>query len=151
LHERTYAVESKSVITLGNEVTENQFERKSDGRKQLRYLFEWNSYFARAAYELMQNGYRLKVARNPLKKAAIDFVRKILLRTPIEAAKGGSEESAMLKMLAEREGPTFYAINTGLTSGSDRMSSLWYFEMPKPLMLVGSGVKYRCRRNLAFH
>jgi hypothetical protein len=136
--------ESKSVITLGNEVTENQFPKgKVMGESSYAYLFEWNSYFApRAAYELMQNGYRLKVARNPL-KAVIDGGEKDFGYGTIQViAKGGSEESAMLKMLAERDGIDIYAINTGLTSvGSDLGSEQFMvLEMPKPLMLVGSGV-----------
>jgi hypothetical protein len=57
-------------------------------------------------------------------------------------AKGGADESAMLRALAEQNGIDIYAVNTGLTSmgidlGSEQFMSL---DMPKPLLLVGSGV-----------
>ena len=138
--------ESKSVVTLGDEVTENIFPKgKVTGESSYAYVFEWNSYFApRAAYELMDKGYRLKVARSPF-NAVIDGGEKEFGYGTIQIiAKGGSEELAMLKTLAERDAIDIYAVNTGLTSsgidfGSEQFMVL---EMPKPLMLVGSGVDY---------
>lgn len=138
--------ESKSAITLGDEVTENAFPKgKVTGESSYAYVFEWNSYFApRAAYELMAKGYRLKVARSPFKAVTKDGEKQFGYGTIQVVAKGGSDESAMLKVLAERDAIDIYAINTGLTSsgidfGSEQFMVL---EMPKPLMLVGSGVDY---------
>ncbi|MDP5138954.1 MAG: M14 family metallopeptidase, partial [Spirosomaceae bacterium] len=136
--------ESKSAISLGDEVTNNAFPQgKVVGESSYAYVFEWNSYFApRAAYELMQKGYRLKVARSPFKAVINNGEKQFGYGTIQVIAKGGSEESAMLKTLAERDAIDIYAINTGLTSSGIDLGSEQFMvlEMPKPLMLVGSGV-----------
>lgn len=136
--------ESKSAISLGDEVTNNAFPQgKVVGESSYAYVFEWNSYFApRAAYELMQKGYRLKVARSPFKAVINNGEKQFGYGTIQVIAKGGSEESAMLKILAERDAIDIYAINTGLTSSGIDLGSEQFMvlEMPKPLMLVGSGV-----------
>ncbi|MFB0907154.1 MAG: M14 family metallopeptidase, partial [Spirosomataceae bacterium] len=136
--------ESKSSVSLGAEITENPFPQgKVFGESTYAYVFEWHSYFApKAAYELMKNDYRLKVARSPF-KAVIDGGEKEFGYGTIQViAKGGADESAMLRALAEQNGIDIYAVNTGLTSmgidlGSEQFMSL---DMPKPLLLVGSGV-----------
>jgi hypothetical protein len=136
--------ESKSTISLGDEVTENQFPKgKVTGESSYAYVFEWNSYFApRTAYELMSKGYRLKVARSPFKAVTKEGEKQFGYGTIQVIAKGGSEESAMLKTLAERDALDIYAVNTGLTSSGIDLGSEQFMvlEMPKPLLLVGSGV-----------
>jgi hypothetical protein len=136
--------ESKSTISLGDEVTENQFPKgKVTGESSYAYVFEWNGYFApRTAYELMSKGYRLKVARSPFKAVTKEGEKQFGYGTIQVIAKGGSEESAMLKTLAERDALDIYAVNTGLTSSGIDLGSEQFMvlEMPKPLLLVGSGV-----------
>ncbi len=136
--------ESKSAISLGDEVTESFSPKgKVVGESNYAYVFEWDSYFApRAAYELMQKGYLIKVARSPFKAVVKGGEKEFGYGTIQVVAKGGSEESAMLKMLAERDVIDIYAVNTGLTSAGIDLGSEQFMvlEMPKPLLLVGNGV-----------
>jgi hypothetical protein len=136
--------ESKTSVSLGDEITDNAFPQgKLIGESSYAYVFEWNSYFApRAAYELMQKGYLLKVARSPFKAVINGGEKEFGYGTIQVIAKGGSEESAMLKTLAERDALDIYAVNTSLTSAGIDLGSEQFMvlEMPKPLMLVGSGV-----------
>jgi hypothetical protein len=90
----------------------------------------------------MSKGYRLKVARSPFKAVTKEGEKQFGYGTIQVIAKGGSEESAMLKTLAERDALDIYAVNTGLTSSGIDLGSEQFMvlEMPKPLLLVGSGV-----------
>ncbi len=136
--------ESKSAISLGDEVTESFSPKgKVVGESNYAYVFEWDSYFApRAAYELMQKGYLLKVARSPFKAVISGGEKEFGYGTIQVVAKGGSEEAAMLKMLAERDVIDIYAVNTGLTSAGIDLGSEQFMvlDMPKPLLLVGNGI-----------
>lgn len=136
--------EAKSNVSLGEEVTVNEFPKGSvNGESKYAYVFKWDSYFApRAAYELMQKGYRLKVARSSFKAVTTKGEVEFGYGTIQVVAQGKADEAAMLKTLAERDGIDIYAVNTGLTSagidfGSEQFMTL---EMPKPLLLVGNGV-----------
>lgn len=136
--------ESKVPVSVGEKVNENTFPKgRVVGESNYAYAFEWNGYFApRAAYELLQKGYRLKVARQPFtaKTAEGD---KFFDYGSIQVIIEGKDKT-ILKTLAERDGIELYALTTGLTpSGIDLGSEQFYsLRLPKPLLLVGEGVTY---------
>jgi len=136
--------EAKTAISLGEKVDKNEFPKgKVIGKSQYAYLFEWNSYYApRAAYELLKKGYNLKVATEPL-SAFIDGKERTFDYGTIQIFSNGSDPSALLQTLAERDGVDFYAVPTGLTPqgidfGSEKFKKV---RLPKVLMLGGAGVQ----------
>lgn len=136
--------ESKVPISLGEKVTENKFPSgRVVGESTYAYVFEWDSYFApRAAYDLMQKGYRLKVARQPFTGKTSEGDKFFDYGTIQVIVEG--KDTKIFNELAERNGITLYAITTGLTpSGIDFGSEQFYsLKIPKPLLLVGDGVTY---------
>ena len=136
--------EAKTAVSLGEKVDKNEFPKgKVIGKSQYAYLFEWNSYYApRAAYELLKKGYNLKVATEPL-SAVIDGKERTFDYGTIQIFSNGSDPSALLQTLAERDGVDFYAVPTGLTPqgidfGSEKFKKV---RLPKVLMLGGAGVQ----------
>ena len=136
--------EAKTAISLGEKVEKNDFPKgKVYGKSPYAYFFEWNSYFApRTAYELLKKGYNLKVAFEPF-KAVVEGKEKAFDYGTIQIFSNGSDPSALLQTLAERDGVDFYATQTGLTPdgidlGSEKFRKI---RTPKVLMLVGTGVQ----------
>jgi Zinc carboxypeptidase len=137
-------VEAKTAISLGEKVEKNDFPKgKVYGKSPYAYFFEWNSYYApRAAYELLKKGYNLKVAVEPL-TAIVEGKEKTFDYGTIQIFSNGSDPSALLQTLAERDGIDFYATQTGLTPegidlGSEKFRKM---RLPKVLMLGGAGVQ----------
>ena len=136
--------EVKTAVSFGEKVDKNDFPKgKVVGKSQYAYLFEWNSYYApRAAYELLKKGYNLKVATEPL-SAVVEGKERTFDYGTIQIFSNGSDPSALLQTLAERDGVDFYAVPTGLTPqgidfGSERFKKV---RLPKVLMLGGPGVQ----------
>ncbi len=136
--------EAKTAVSLGEKVERNDFPKgKVVGKSPYAYLFEWNSYYApRAAYELLKKGYNLKVATEPL-SAVIDGKERTFDYGTIQIFSNGSDPSALLQTLADRDGIDFYAVPTGLTPqgidfGSEKFKKV---RLPKVLMLGGAGVQ----------
>ena len=136
--------EAKTAVSLGEKVDKNDFPKgKVIGKSQYAYLFEWNSYYApRAAYELLKKGYNLKVATEPL-AVVVDGKERTFDYGTIQIFSNGSDPSALLQTLAERDGVDFYAVPTGLTPqgidfGSEKFKKV---RLPKVLMLGGTGVQ----------
>ena len=137
-------IEAKTVISLGSKVETNDFPKgKVYGKSPYAYFFEWNSYYApRAAYELLKKGYNLKVAVEPL-TAIVEGKEKTFDYGTIQIFSNGTDPSALLQTLAERDGIDFYATQTGLTPagidlGSEKFRKV---RLPKVLMLGGTGVQ----------
>ncbi len=141
--------EVKVPVTLGEKLTQNPFPQgKVLGKSNYAYLFEWDGYFApRAAYELQKKGYKLKVATEPFTAMTEGGTKNFDYGT-VEISAGGNQLTSLenlhtlLTQLAARDGIYFYAIHTGLTpTGIDLGSSYAApMRMPKPLMVVGTGV-----------
>ncbi|CAH0996856.1 hypothetical protein EMA8858_02991 [Emticicia aquatica] len=136
--------ETKTGVSLGEKVDKNDFPKgKVYGKSQYAYLFEWNSYYApRAAYELLKKGYNLKVAVEPL-SAIVEGQERTFGYGTIQIFGNGTDPSALLQTLAERDGIDFYATQTGLTPqgidlGSEKFRKI---RLPKILMLGGTGVQ----------
>lgn len=135
--------EAKTSVSLGEKIGTNDFPKgKVSGNSTYAYFFEWNSYFApRAAYELLNKGYTLKVAVEPLTAIVGGKEQKFDYGT-IQIVCNGNDPGALLQTLAERDGVNFYATATGLTPagidlGSEKFRKL---KLPKVLMLAGPGV-----------
>jgi hypothetical protein len=139
--------ESQSPIALGEQVLQTNLpEGKVIGKSQYAYIFEWDSYLApRAAYTLLQKGYKLKVATEPFVGVLADGSERrfdygtIAIPLGINMQQGTDE---LLVFLAKHDGVDIYALKTGLTpSGIDIGSNNFMaVRTPKPLMVVGQGI-----------
>lgn len=136
--------EAKTAVSLGEKVEANVFPKgKVYGKSPYAYFFEWDSYYApRAAYELLKKGYNLKVATEPF-TAIVEGKTQTFGYGTIQIFNNGSDPSALLQTLSERDGINFYATQTGLTpSGIDLGSEKFKkIRLPKVLMLGGAGVQ----------
>jgi hypothetical protein len=136
--------EAKTAVSLGEKVEANDFPKgKVYGKSPYAYFFEWDSYYApRAAYELLRKGYNLKVATEPF-TAIVEGKTQTFGYGTIQIFNNGSDPSALLQTLSERDGINFYATQTGLTpSGIDLGSEKFKkIRLPKVLMLGGAGVQ----------
>ena len=136
--------EAKTTVSLGEKVEANDFPKgKVYGKSPYAYIFEWDSYYApRAAYELLKKGYNLKVATEPF-TAVVEGKTQTFGYGTIQIFSNGSDPSALLQTLSERDGINFYATQTGLTpSGIDLGSEKFKkIRLPKVLMLGGAGVQ----------
>ncbi len=135
--------ESKLNINTGKKIEESVFpEGKVIGESNYAYVFEWDGYFApRAAYELVDKGYKLKYAMEPF-KAMIEGKLKTFSYGTIQIECRDKNPKALLETLAKRDAVTFYALKSGLTVeginlGSEKFKVL---EKPAALMIVGDGV-----------
>jgi Zinc carboxypeptidase len=142
--------EATEIFTIGPKVMDNLFPKgKVIGKSNYAYVFEWDGYLAsKAAYQLQQKGYMLKVATAPFQAnieggKLMDFgYGTVQIALGINSDFKEEEVFNELQKLAEITGIDFYAINTGLTPtgidfGSNNFSTM---RMPKALMLVGNGV-----------
>jgi hypothetical protein len=137
--------ETKVAVTLGQKVESNDFTTgKIVGESSYSYLFEWDGYFApRAAYELLEKGYRLKYATDPF-TVNIEGKNKAFSYGTIQIQCEGKQPKELLEKLAKRDGIVFYGQKTGLTIeginlGSEKFKPL---EKPNALMITGDGVDY---------
>lgn len=135
--------ESNANLTLGDEVLDNSFpEGKVFGESALLYVFEWKSYFApRAAYELLDEGYRLKYASEPF-TVILEGKEKVFGYGTVQVLVENKNAKPLLEKLAKRDGVTFFAQNTGLTQKGINLGSEKFrvVNKPKVLMLTGDGV-----------
>jgi Predicted carboxypeptidase len=111
------------------------------------YLFEWDEFYApRALYELQQEGVLAKVATAPFEIKVGGTNRQFdygTISIPVSLQKQNAQDlHDLIKKVAERNGITVYAVNTGnVVSGIDLGSSrLQNVEQPRIAMLVGQGV-----------
>jgi hypothetical protein len=135
--------EAKATVSLGQEVKANPFpEGKIIGSSPISYLYEWDSYFApRATYELLNKGFTLKYASEPF-TMEVEGKEKDFTYGTIQVFANGNDTQKTLQELAKRDGVTFIAQTTGLTSkginlGSEKFRVLG---LPKVLMITGDGV-----------
>lgn len=138
-------VESKSPISVGQKITENNFPLgKVVGNSTYSYIFEWDGYFAaRTAYELLDKGYQLKYATEPF-GTLIEGTNKVFSYGTVQILCDGKDPKGYLEDLAKRDGTVFYAQKSGLTQSGINLGSEKFRKMEKPqaLMIVGDGVDY---------
>jgi hypothetical protein len=141
--------ELKSAAGLGEKVASVQFpEGKIDGNKEAyAYVFSWKPYYApRTVHTLLQKGYQLRVATEPVtavingKQQVFDY-GTILLPVGIQL-KDKEQVFNDLQELAKRDGIDIHALQTGLTPGGLDLGSANFtnLTLPKVLLLVGTGV-----------
>jgi Zinc carboxypeptidase len=138
--------ESATNLGLGTKITENIFPQgKVIGESNYSYLFEWDGYFApRAAYELLNEGYKLKYAQEPFEVLVEGKKQTFSYGTVQIQLDGKSISTELLNKLAKRDGITFYGQKSGLTLSGINFGSEKFriMEKPKALMIVGDGVDY---------
>ena len=143
-----YATVNKSEFStglLGDKVTETSYYRSTPvpTKSNYAYLFEWDEYLApKAAYFLMRNGLRAKVANAPFTSGGKNFDRGTILIPIQNQGKTGDEIYDLIKTASAESGTAIYNAETGLTNvgidlGSPNFSTL---RMPKILLLVAGGV-----------
>lgn len=107
------------------------------------YAFEWSEYYApKAAYQLMEKGYLVRVTHQPFQNDAGQELR----RGSIVVVKGQSNDSDAvffenLQKIATSSGITIHAISTGFTQGVNLGSpSIQVLEKPFIALLIEGGV-----------
>jgi hypothetical protein len=141
--------ELKATPGLGEKVESLSFpEGKLHGDKEAyAYMFSWKSYYApRAVSTLLQKGYQLRVATEPVtvmiggKQQVFDY-GTILLPVGIQD-KEKEHIFAELQELTKRDGIEVHGLQTGLTPGGLDLGSANFsnLKLPKVLLLVGTGV-----------
>ena len=133
---------------LGESIDQAPFPSRESpaGETPYAYLFEWTGTFApRALGRLLAGKIRARVATRPF-TATTDRGERRYTRGTIVIPTGIQENPdtlpALLETIARDDGIEIHAVTTGLTSkGIDLGSpSIETLEMPKPCLIVGSGV-----------
>jgi hypothetical protein len=107
------------------------------------YLFEWDGYYApRAAYRLMKEGVRLRVATTPI---TLEDGRTLDRGTVMVGVgtqdKDGAEIHTLMQRIAREDGIDVYGAGSGLTGGVNLGSpSLEGLPKPEIAMLVEGGI-----------
>lgn len=117
------------------------------GESELAYAFSWDSYYApRAAYQLLREGVKLRVATKPMTVKSGSASRELgrgSIIVPMGVQTLPAERiRALLNEVASRDAVEFLPIQSGYAeAGSDLGSpSIKALNMPSVLMLIGSGV-----------
>lgn len=134
---------------LGTRITESRQPKGSvqGDANAISYLFEWNEFFApKALYELQEAGLLTKVATNTMEMSINGSSKKFnygTIQIPVGLQRYDKAQLyQMISKIAESNGITVYAVNTGnVLSGSDLGSSKWItLTKPSVALVVGSGV-----------
>jgi hypothetical protein len=117
------------------------------GKSNYAYLFEWDEFYApRALYALQEAGVLTRTASAPFEIAVQDGVRKFNYGTIFVPVKTQTHDAdklyQLVKTVAEKNGITVYAINTGNASSGSDLGSYKMRLVPQPsiAMLTGTGV-----------
>ena len=134
---------------LGSRITESPQPKGSvqGDANAISYLFEWNEFFApKALYELQEAGLLTKVATNTMEMTINGSSKKFnygTIQIPVGLQRYDKAQLyQMISKIAESNGITVYAVNTGnVLSGSDLGSSKWItLTKPSVALIVGAGV-----------
>jgi hypothetical protein len=146
-----YMALSSRIMNLANvQKLEDGFERRKGtltGEKDsYAYGFEWNEYYApKAAYALMQKGYLVRVAHEPIQLSANVTLKRgsILVSMPREEKQGLDADKLFkeLNKLAAETGIDIHAISTGFTNGiSVGSPQTDVLKKPEVALLVGTDI-----------
>lgn len=115
------------------------------GRSNYAYVFEWDEYYApKAAYKLLSNGVRAKVASLPFTSVTSQGTKEFDYGTiliPVGVQDDQNKTHKLIQEVAAESGIKVYAVSTGLTPegmdfGSNNFENL---VEPKVAMIGGSG------------
>jgi hypothetical protein len=144
-------LKSLSRDLLGTRVEEPRFPSGTFAKNAgaYAYAFEWSGYYApRALYRLLKAGIKATVANRHFEAVTARGVRAFDYGTIVIPAGLQPEKSdtllKLLEMATQEDGIDIYALSTGMSaSGVDLGSpSFSPLELPKPAILVGSGVSF---------
>ncbi len=117
------------------------------GKSSYAYLFEWDEFYApRALYALQEAGILTRTASAPFEIAVHNGTHKFNYGTifiPVRTQTPDADELyQQVKNVAEKNGITVYAINTGTAGNGSDLGSHRMRLVPKPsiAMLTGAGV-----------
>lgn len=117
------------------------------GKSSYAYLFEWDEFYApRALYALQEAGILTRTASAPFEIAVHNGTHKFNYGTifiPVRTQTPDADELyQQVKNVAEKNGITVYAINTGSAGSGSDLGSHRMRLVPKPsvAMLTGAGV-----------
>ncbi|MFA0961427.1 M14 family metallopeptidase [Roseivirga sp. BDSF3-8] len=134
-----------SQVSLGEKIEELNFpegEIIGDADDAYSYLFEWDGYYApRAAYRLMEEGLRLRVATSPVTLPSGKTLDRGTILVGLGTQEMGKEEvKGLVEKIAREDGIDVYAVSTGLTGGVNLGSpSFETLTQPKAAVLVEGG------------
>jgi len=115
------------------------------GKSNYAYVFEWDEYYApKAAYKLLSNGIRAKVASRPFTAVTSQGTKDFdygTIMIPVGVQTDQSKTYQLVQEAAKESGIKFYAVSTGLTPkgidlGSGNFENL---REPKVAFIGGSG------------
>ncbi|TFV95948.1 zinc carboxypeptidase [Algoriphagus kandeliae] len=144
-----YMALNSRILNLANvqEINKNDFSLKSGqvvgGAGAYQYALEWTDYYApKAAYKLMKEGYRVRVANAEFSTPeGKSFGRGTIL---VDKGESGQSDQAFFQKLQEIAASStidIHAISTGYTSGINMGSTfITPLEIPKVALLVDGGV-----------
>lgn len=117
------------------------------GKSNYAYLFDWDEYYTpRALYALQEAGVLTRTASAPFDIAVNDGTRKFnygAIFIPVRTQTHDADKIyQIVKNIAEQNGITVYAINTGSASAGSDLGSYKMRLVPQPsiAMLTGTGV-----------
>lgn len=113
--------------------------------KDYAFAFEWNDYYApKLAYQLLKDGYLVRVAHEPFKLADGNEMKRgsIIVSTKLDAEENTkSKLYSKLKTLSDENTIKIYGISSGLTGGINIGSpNIDVLKEPKVALLVSTGV-----------
>ncbi len=141
-------------VTVGKTLSENMPTlgkpegKVIGGKSEYAYLLEWHDYYApNALNELLSANLIVKVGTQPFQIPTSEGLKHFdygTIQIPVSNNQRGNADDifALIQKVANKNGLTFYGVETGLTpSGSDLGSGDFKpLKKPEVLLLVGSGV-----------
>lgn len=145
-----YMALSSRILNLANVSPLDENFKMAEGslkgeKEAYSYGFGWEGYYSpKAAYQLMQKGYLVRVTNEPIKLADKTELKRgsILVSMPKDpkalTAKDLAEE---IESLAKETGLTIHALNTGYTGGINLGSpQIDVLKKPEVALIVSTGV-----------
>lgn len=149
-----YAFNLPFVELRGRAYRENLLGKEFDGKDKPRgqivggttnygYLFGWDEYFApRAAYRLLSEGVRVKVASGKFTSVVADGTKEFnygSLFVPLGIQDDEEKVLEILKTIAKEDGITVYAVETGLTPKGIDLGSSNFVNLKEPKVAIIGG------------
>lgn len=145
-----YMALSSRILNLANVSPLDENFKMAEGslkgeKEAYSYGFGWEGYYSpKAAYQLMQKGYLVRVTNEPIKLADKTELKRgsILVSMPKDPTKLTSKDLAEeIESLAKETGLTIHALNTGYTGGINLGSpQIDVLKKPEVALIVSTGV-----------
>ncbi len=112
-------------------------------RSNYAYAFEWDEYYTpKALYQLLDAGVRAKVASLPFSSVTQEGQKNFDYGTiliPMGVQDDQNKVHELVKSIAEEDGITVYALNTGLSTGGIDLGSNNFENLVKPSVAILGG------------